>query len=61
MSYYKLKSVGFQKSAGKIFVRWNSMKKHLLSMYGGFCKNKKMVDLPQNLTEEEKEWLDSDW
>ena len=21
------------------------MKKHLLSMYGGFCKNKKMVDL----------------
>lgn len=21
------------------------MKKHLLSMYGGFCKNKKVVDL----------------
>ena len=26
-----------------------------------YNENKKMVDLPQNLTEEEKEWLDSDW
>jgi hypothetical protein len=26
-----------------------------------YRENKKMVDLPQNLTEEEKEWLDSDW
>ena len=26
-----------------------------------YKENKKMVDLPQNLTEEEKEWLDSDW
>ena len=26
-----------------------------------YRENKKMIDLPQNLTEEEKEWLDSDW
>ena len=26
-----------------------------------YRENKKMVDLPQNLTEEEKEWPDSDW
>lgn len=26
-----------------------------------YLENKKMVDLPQNLTEEEQEWLDSDW
>ena len=26
-----------------------------------YRENKKIVDLPQNLTEEEKEWLDSDW
>lgn len=26
-----------------------------------YRENKKMVDLPQNLTEEEKDWLDSDW
>ena len=26
-----------------------------------YRENKKLVDLPQNLTEEEKEWLDSDW
>ena len=26
-----------------------------------YKENKKMIDLPQNLTEEEKEWLDSDW
>ena len=26
-----------------------------------YKENKKMVDLPQNLTQEEKEWLDSDW
>ena len=26
-----------------------------------YRENKKMVDLPQNLTEEEKEWLNSDW
>lgn len=26
-----------------------------------YRENKKMVDLPQNLTEEEQEWLDSDW
>ena len=26
-----------------------------------FRENKKMVNLPQNLTEEEQEWLDSDW
>ena len=26
-----------------------------------YKENKKMVDLPQNLTEEEQEWLDSDW
>lgn len=26
-----------------------------------YKSNKKMVDLPQNLTESEKEWLDSDW
>ena len=26
-----------------------------------YKENKKIVDLPQNLTEEEKEWLDSDW
>lgn len=26
-----------------------------------YQENKKMVDLPQNLTEEEQEWLDSDW
>ena len=24
-------------------------------------ENKKLVDLPQNLTKEEKEWLDSNW
>lgn len=26
-----------------------------------YLENKKMVDLPKNLTEEEQEWLDSDW
>jgi hypothetical protein len=26
-----------------------------------YRENKKKVDLPQNLTEEEQEWLDSDW
>ena len=26
-----------------------------------YKENKKMVDLPQNLTEAEQEWLDSDW
>lgn len=26
-----------------------------------YKNNKKMVDLPQKLTEEEQEWLDSDW
>ena len=26
-----------------------------------YRENKKLVDLPQNLTEEEKEWLSSDW
>ena len=26
-----------------------------------YRENKKMVDLPQNLTKEEQEWLDSDW
>ena len=26
-----------------------------------YRENKKMVDLPQSLTDEEKEWLDSDW
>ena len=26
-----------------------------------YKENKKMVDLPHNLTDEEKEWLDSDW
>lgn len=26
-----------------------------------YRENKKIVDLPQNLTDEEKEWLDSDW
>ena len=26
-----------------------------------YRENKKMIDLPQNLTEEEQEWLDSDW
>lgn len=26
-----------------------------------YKENKKIVDLPQNLTEEEQEWLDSDW
>lgn len=26
-----------------------------------YRENKKLVDLPQNLTEEEKEWLNSDW
>lgn len=26
-----------------------------------YKENKKTIDLPQNLTEEEKEWLDSDW
>ena len=26
-----------------------------------YRENKKMVDLPQNLTDEEREWLDSDW
>ena len=26
-----------------------------------YRENKKLVDLPKNLTEEEKEWLDSDW
>ena len=26
-----------------------------------YRENKKMVNLPQNLTEEEQEWLDSDW
>ena len=26
-----------------------------------YRNNKKLVDLPQNLTEEEREWLDSDW
>ena len=26
-----------------------------------YQENKKMIDLPQNLTEEEKEWLNSDW
>ena len=26
-----------------------------------YRENKKMVDLPQNITEEEQEWLDSDW
>lgn len=26
-----------------------------------YKENKKLVDLPQNLTEEEQEWLDSDW
>ena len=26
-----------------------------------YKENKKLVDLPQNLTEEEKEWLESDW
>lgn len=26
-----------------------------------YKENKKLVDLPQKLTEEEKEWLDSDW
>jgi hypothetical protein len=26
-----------------------------------YKENKKMVDLPHQLTEEEKEWLDSDW
>ena len=26
-----------------------------------YKENKKMVDLPQNLTDEEKEWLDSEW
>lgn len=26
-----------------------------------YAENKKMVDLPHNLTEDEKEWLESDW
>lgn len=26
-----------------------------------YKENKKMVDLPQNLTEEERKWLDADW
>ena len=26
-----------------------------------YRENKKDIDLPQNLTDEEKEWLDSDW
>ena len=26
-----------------------------------YQENKKMVDLPLNITEEEQEWLDSDW
>ena len=26
-----------------------------------YKENKKLVDLPQNLTEEEKDWLESDW
>ena len=26
-----------------------------------YKENKKMIDLPQNLTEEEQEWLDNDW
>jgi hypothetical protein len=26
-----------------------------------YQENRKMVDLPLNITEEEQEWLDSDW
>ena len=45
-------SVRKKKMTGKPLEKWEQE---------FYRENKKLVDLPQNLTEEEKEWLDSDW
>ena len=45
-------SIRSKKAKGKKLEKWEQE---------FYRENKKMVDLPQNLTEEEQEWLDSDW
>ena len=45
-------SIRSKKAKGKKLEKWEQ---------DFYRENKKMVDLPQNLTEEEQEWLDSDW
>lgn len=45
-------SIRSKKTKGKKLEKWEQ---------DFYKENKKMVDLPQNLTEEEQEWLDSDW
>ena len=45
-------SIRKKKMTGKKLEQWE---------HEFYRENKKLVDLPQNLTEEEKEWLDSDW
>lgn len=45
-------SIRSKKQKGKKLEKWEQE---------FYQENKKMVDLPLNLTEEEQEWLDSDW
>lgn len=45
-------SIRSKKQKGKPLEKWEQE---------FYRENKKMVDLPQNLSKEEKEWLDSDW
>lgn len=45
-------SIRSKKAKGKKLEKWEQE---------FYRENKKMVDLPQNLTEEGQEWLDSDW
>jgi hypothetical protein len=59
-AYFEIGECTFQNI---VSIRSKRMKgKKLDSWEQEFYKeNKKMVDLPRKLTEEEKEWLDSDW
>lgn len=51
-TFANIVSIRSKKQKGKPLEKWEQ---------DFYKENRKIIDLPQNLTEEEKEWLDSDW
>lgn len=51
-TFSNIVSIRTKKQKGKPLERWEQ---------DFYKENRKIIDLPQKLTEEEKEWLDSDW
>ncbi len=51
-TFSNIVSIRSKKQKGKPLEKWEQ---------DFYKENRKIIDLPQNLTEEEKEWLDSDW